>query len=371
MGATRRNIIELNGKHYDALTGKMVQPTTAAKQPAKQVFSAAPKHLDGFSKRPSSHQRATATPAAASIHKKTEKSKTLMRKVVAKPTETPKLHAKAPATSSSAHAPKTQQPRIENTKPGRVLRANSIAQSSLISKFGKQVASLRAEAVPVKEAPKASPVAAQKPVAHEAKPVAPVIDKKAERVSAPKEDPFRSAIAQSLSHEQPRLKKVKLNRRVAHKLRVSPRLVNFAAITLVAIATGGFLAYQNLPELSMRLAATRAGFSANLPSYQPSGFQMAGPIAYQPGEVTLTYKSNSDARSFNVTQKNSSWNSETLLENFVTSSNKPYQTFQANGRTIYIYDNNKATWVDGGVWYNIDGQSGLNSDQLLRIANSL
>jgi hypothetical protein len=98
---------------------------------------------------------------------------------------------------------------------------------------------------------------------------------------------------------------------------------------------------------------------------------MAGPIQYQPGEVTLNYRSTSDQRGFNVVQKNSSWNSETLLENFVTAANKPYQTFQANGRTIYIYDGNKATWVDGGIWYNIDGQSNLNSDQLLRIAGSL
>jgi hypothetical protein len=98
---------------------------------------------------------------------------------------------------------------------------------------------------------------------------------------------------------------------------------------------------------------------------------LAGPIQYKPGEVTINYKTHSDDRGFNVVQKNSSWNSETLLDNFVSATNKPYQTFQSNGRTIYIYDGNKATWVDGGIWYSIDGQSNLNSDQLLRIAASL
>ena len=119
------------------------------------------------------------------------------------------------------------------------------------------------------------------------------------------------------------------------------------------------------------LAATRAGLNASIPTYQPSGFSMAGPIEYEPGVVTLNFKSNSDERSFAVTQKNSSWNSETLLENFVFATKQPYQTFQANGRTIYIYEGNKATWVDGGVWFNIDGKANLNSDQLLRIADSL
>lgn len=140
---------------------------------------------------------------------------------------------------------------------------------------------------------------------------------------------------------------------------------------MAVLLVGSVFAFQNMPEIAMKIASTRAGLNANLPAYQPSGFALAGPIKYNSGEVTLNYKSNSDERAFNVVQKNSSWNSETLLENFVETNTRPYQTFQANGRTIYIYDGNKATWVDGGVWYNIDGQANLNSDQLLKIAESL
>jgi len=148
-------------------------------------------------------------------------------------------------------------------------------------------------------------------------------------------------------------------------------LVSFAGVVVFALGVGGFLAYQNLPNIAMRVASTRAGLKANLPKYQPAGFSMAGPIEYEPGEVKLSYKSNSDNRSFAVTQKNSAWNSEALLENYIAPTKQPYQTFQANGRTIYIYSDNKATWVDGGVWYTIDGKANLNSDQLLRIANGL
>lgn len=97
---------------------------------------------------------------------------------------------------------------------------------------------------------------------------------------------------------------------------------------------------------------------------------MAGPIQYGEGAVTLSYQSNSDDRNFQIVQKSSDWNSQSLLENFV-SDKEPYQTFQDKGRTIYIYGKSSATWVSGGVWYQIEGESDLSSDQLLRIVSSL
>lgn len=366
-----KNVIELNGQKYDALTGKMLgsaaaapkptRPSTAKDAAAKAILQG-PKHLDGFTRRPGA---AKVTQVAPKVHHQTEKSKTLMRTVVKKPVAPAKIHAKTPATSPVA-AKSTHKPTatlMESVRPGRAIRAIHIPKSNLISKFGQAAAAIKTQALPVKAEPT-------------------VVAKDIDSIEAPAiinhpsqtpvlADPFQSAIEQSVSHEQPKLRKAKIHHRVAKKLHVSPQIVNFAAVTVLALGISGFVAYQNLPELAMRVTATRAGLHASLPSYQPSGFAMAGPIQYQPGEVTLNYKSNSDERGFNVVQKNSSWNSETLLENFVTASNKPYQTFQANGRTIYIYDGNKATWVDGGIWYNIDGKSNLNSDQLLRIAGSL
>ncbi len=352
-----KSVIQLNGQMYDSATGKMLGSVpTAKKAPIKPVQSA-PRHLDGFTRRPSAP---TLTETKA-VHQQPQKSKTLMRTAVKKPVAPVKIHSKAPATTAVASKKSTAKDFTTPVRPGRVIRANSTPQSTLISKFGAAASAIKTEVLPVASAPRQAAPAAP--------PVAAPISKHA---TAPvKPNPFQAAIDQATTHEQPTIRKAKLHHRVAKKLRVSPKVVSFASFTLVALAISGFVAYQNLPELAMRVAATRAGFSANLPSYQPSGFSMAGPIQYQPGEVTVNYKSASDDRSFNVVQKNSSWNSETLLENFVATTGKPYQTFQSNGRTIYIYDNNKATWVDGGIWYNIDGKSNLNSDQLLRIAGSL
>jgi hypothetical protein len=72
-----------------------------------------------------------------------------------------------------------------------------------------------------------------------------------------------------------------------------------------------------------------------------------------------------------LSQRSSEWNSDALVQNFVATSRRAYQSYQDNGKTIYIYEGNNATWVDGGVWYQIEGNASLNSDQLLRIAKSL
>lgn len=366
--AKRQHIIELNGKRFDALTGKPISGEASPKKPtattAARITSQAPKHLDGFTRRSRS---VTTNPGATKVHHKTEKSHTLMRTVVKKPTAT-KIHAKTSATTPLVSNERNTHPEalVEAVKPGRVLRANAISQSSLISKFGAKAASIKTEVLPVRQAPShataAVPHSSQKmPTTQQSSTVAP------QRAR----EPFQSALENATSHQQPKLKKVRTHHKIAQKLHVSPRIVSAAGFTIVALAVGGFFAYQNLPELTMKIAATRAGLRASLPSYQPSGFSLAGPIQYAPGQVTINYKSHSDKRQFNVVQKNSSWNSETLLENFVTTTNQPYQTYQANGRTIYIYDGTKATWVDGGVWYSIDGEASLNSDQLLRIAGSL
>ena len=357
-----KSVISLNGQTYDSATGKLLGSTPSSTAPFKmaaQPATQAPRHLDGFTRRPASAPR----PATKAVHQQPQKSKTLMRSGVKKPVTPAKIHAKAPATTAVASKKAPTKEMLTALRPGRVIRANNTPKSNFISKFGVAAATIKSEVLPVASEPK---------VALQSLRSAPPTPTRVQSIPQPAQpNPFTAALEHANSHEQAKIKKAKVHHRIAKKLRVSPKVVSFASFTILALAISGFVAYQNLPEIAMRVAATRAGFSASLPTYQPSGFSMAGPIEYQPGEVTLSYKSASDNRSFNVVQKNSSWNSETLLENFVAVSGKPYQTFQANGRTIYIYDDNKATWVDGGIWYNIDGKSNLNSDQLLRIASSL
>jgi len=344
----------LNGKRYDALTGKMLDAPESAKSKAvkpavhKDTFQTG-KVVDGFTrKRPSAH-------VSHSVHKKPEHSKTLMRQSVKKP-------VLASAKPASVKPIQPTHKIIGATTPFRELRAEHVKKSRLISKFGSEIArgtSVITAVLPVKPAPGDSPAprAMAASAAHHVPSVA---------------HPFANAVQNAKSHEQPKIKKVTRRHKAARKLGISTKTLNMTAGLASLVIIAGYIAYQNLPNLSLRVAAARAGVHASLPGYHPAGFALSGPIKYQTGSVVLSYKSNSqDSRNFQVTQSTSDWNSDSLVQNFVATNHRGYQSYQDNGKTIYIYEGNNATWVDGGVWYQIEGNASLNSDQLLRIAKSL
>ncbi len=345
-----KDFIELNGKHYDARTGKVL-PDPLRTRTAPTSTRQTPKQgraVDSI-KQPRAPQPSPTT----GVRHKTERSKTLMRQAVKKP-----LPAKTPATPAPA-VRRHPAPRLD-VDPTRVSRAQKIHKSHLVSRFG-QPAPLKAQtsALPVRPAPelRAAPILAE----HHVSP----LDAKLGQT------PFQAALDKATSHTQPRIKKTTKRQHLSRRLRVSSKIINITAASLAALLIAGFIAYQNAPNLSMRLAAARAGMHGVLPDYQPAGFGLAGPIEYKRGQITLHYKSHSDERQFQVNQRISGWNSATLLENFVAADRHAYQTYEDNGKTIYIYGGDNATWVDGGVWYRIEGKSSLNNDQLLRLASSM
>jgi len=156
----------------------------------------------------------------------------------------------------------------------------------------------------------------------------------------------------------------------AKRLARHPRLATILTSSLALLLLAGYLTYINLPNISMRVAATRAGISANYPNYQPDGYHFAGPITYQPGEVNISFKSNTNDRNFVINQKASSWDSQAVLDNYVSKKTGTYLTYQERGLTIYSFGN-RAAWVNGGLLYTIEGSAPLSSDQLLRIATSM
>lgn len=352
--ANSQHIIELNGKNYDASTGKSIgaSHSTAQKSsaPKRIATASATKLVDGI-------RAPRKSTAALRVGHAPEHSKTLMRHVVKKPVVLKaESHPTPKTTTKVAHAAPAEQSDISQAiKPERLLRAATTPKSTLISKFGRTKTFGRTDIVPVKPAPQSSNV---------------------KKVSAPTEasktpnaiDQISAALEKADGHLQPKIKQQSTYHRLAKKLHVSPVILAGGATGLIVLAIGGWLAINNVPNIAMRVAATRAGIHATLPSYHPSGFGLQQPISYSSGEVNLKFTSNSDNRTFNIVQKSSTWDSQALFDNIV--SKHPYQVIQSNGRTVYIY-NNIATWVDGGTWYQINGDTTLNSDQLLKIADSL
>jgi len=344
----QKNFIEINGKRYDAITGAMIKGTSTS--PPKPV-------MDGFL-RPPKHHVAVPVARGGSIHKSTtQHSKTLMRSAVKKPAHSLKPDSVAAAKPNTKVAtPKTSiTPRTAATSPYREKHAMSIHKSEMVHKFGEPQMPAKVTVKPMEV--RSSP------------PLTPAVGLTQKQKTANLLD---RALEAAQSHNEPfHDTKKRLHKRVAKKIGLSSKGMAITTTVLAGLMLGGFYAYQNVPNLAMRVAATRAGFSASMPSYAPSGFSFKGPVQYSANQVVVSFKTNTDERAYKLTQQTSSWSSDSLLNNYVAVGSKDYQTYQDRGRTIYIYDGSSATWVNGGVWYQIQGDSDLTSDQLVRIAASL
>lgn len=335
--AEAKQTIKFNGKAYDARTGKPLNVKSSPKNSGGGV-------IDGFVKGPASRQKKAAhapSPVAAKIIRPpAQRSKTLVRASLKKPGFSPPSDAKNENPLAKLHE-KTQR---------RMQRANSISKSSSVSKFNRSS--------PKPTARKADSV---KPTRHKSPPIRPT----APAALQPAVAHFERAMHEATAHLETFVPP-KSNKKSRRKLAIS------AAAVSVLLAAGVF-AYSMLPAANVKYAGTKAGFSANVPSYSPAGFGLSNNVASSAGEITMTYDSRTDDKNFKITQSPSNWSSQALLNNFVIPNYgaNNYQTYEAQGKTIYINNNSNATWVDGGVWYRLEGNAQLTSDQLQRIVNSL
>jgi hypothetical protein len=361
-----KNIITINGRSYDAITGMPIatpahssahkpehhKPQTAHHKPHKafndisgparlkidaaapaQPAAAAPKH----------HVEHSEVKARA-VHQKPQKSQTLYRAALKKPMPLRQLEpVPVKIEADYKQASQTAHPAI--TRFG----------SSMARKDAKQQAIAAATPEP---AARIHPVVA-KAVAHQAA-TAPVAQP--QNSQELKEALIRERLAEAQPNTEHHAK--------AHHRFRQPRMATILTSSLALLLLAGYLTYINLPNISMRVAATRAGIAANYPNYSPDGYHFAGPITYQPGEVNITFKSNTNPRGFSIKQKASSWDSQAVLDNYVSKQTGTYLTYQERGLTIYSYGNH-AAWVNGGLLYTIDGDAPLSSDQLLHIATSM
>lgn len=395
----QQNSIVLNGKIYDAVSGALIHDAKpavhqTASKPKPQVHRKTGLVMDGVKHKPlNAHSRKHAhkhrhtasktknhTAKAHPPHKTTpkkpephepehtvrharrhqpQKSATLMRHAVKKPTHHNDHKDKKHEEPTNMYDERTQK---------RLERARAVEKSHHINRFPSghhSSASRTAHSSPSKPATKT--VHAPLPVEAAPKQSPPTTPSMSES-----EKLVTNALKHARAHEahKPYAKKPR-KRHVAHALGVSRRAANLAMGALAVLLLGGFFLYQNIPNLSMQLASTRAGFDAELPGYRPAGFTQDSKVAYSPGKVTISFHSNSDDREYTLTQQVSNWNSEALADNYLAANDRQYQSYDAAGKTVYVYDNSSATWVNGGIWYQIEGNSSLTSDQLINIANSI
>lgn len=360
---SKTNFIVINGKKYNAATGELIQDSSHTKvEKVVHTSSAAGKSMDGVARRKSMHLPAKHT------KKQVQKSNTLMRKAVKKPTE---RTTKNENSVSSISKPSLQ------VNPRRVAHAKAIQKSPHIQKYGvidhrSSVRKSKISELPVQPQIQQAPHPAQHLPARQLNSQQQQTTHSHNPVSAAS-SVIESALHSAQSHAQLLLPEhAPKKKRLHHKLGISKKVARVATGGLAAILLVGFFALQNIPNLSMRVAAARSGVNSTLPGYTPSGFAYSGPIDYSEGIVTVSFKSNTDERHYTITQQNSAWTSDSLLSEFVASNTEQYQTYlDGRGRTLYIYDKNNATWVQDGIWYKVEGESKLTTDQLARLAGSM
>lgn len=279
---------------------------------------------------------------------------TLMRSVVSPPPD-------------NATVMRAEQNKIVLTdKEGRLHRAKTIKKSQHIQRFPVSPQSaeefIAPPIIPVSKAVPATVTHQVLPENHNK------VMAETRAVKTKQEKIFEKAIENANSHK----KIPRSNHQKHHRSKISPkrRTFRYASGMLAAVLLTSFVLYQNIPNLSMRIASSKAGFDASLPGYSPSGYALSGPVVYSPGKITVNFSSNSDDRDYSLTEQVSNWNSQALIDNYLVAKNKNYQTYQEKGKTIFLYDDKNATWVSGGVWYQIEDADELSSSQILNIASS-
>jgi len=357
--------IEINGKRYDAVSGLPVGGANQSRSidgVVRSAHTATPKPHPNPAQAVTIPAAHTKTRAAAS-HGKTHApspSHTLMRQAVKKPAKSQLAKLKVqPRTDVLVNQPSLLvEPKLSvaSPDPKRIARANHVARSKLITKFGKGSAPESIISSSVLDVLPASTAAAPSLSV----PAAPPSQQHSM-------DIFERALKHANSHEQPRQAAKRTHKKQTSK---AGRITSVSSAALAVLLIGGFLAYQNVSNVTVRLASSKAGFAASLPGYKPSGFSV-GKFAYSAGNVTINFHSNSDDRRFALIEQRSDWDSDTLLNEFVATRSNDYQTMQTAGRTVYIYGNNNATWVNGGVWYQVNTQGNLSQSQLLNLASSM
>lgn len=272
---------------------------------------------------------------------------------------------KSVSASSRPNQATAKSPVVEKRKPTPHTRGRSmdIARSKSISRFApannhrsKPVSSQKPDIAPAVKHPtevKAHSTISQKLTSTRSVP---------RPASAIKQE----AIKQALDKAQPAAEPSKKSFIKRHH-----RFFSLASIGLIIILLAGFLVYLNLPVLSVRVAAARAGIEATYPEYTPDGYRLAGPVSYSDNQVIINFSAVSGKTSYSIVQSKSSWDSTAVRDNLVRAEvGDNYITTKERGLTIYTY-NGSASWVNGGILFSISSDAPLSSDQIRRIAVSL
>jgi hypothetical protein len=377
MGNKKQTILIINGRRYDALTGELVSggETRPAVRPisdmvggrkaapiAQAVSTPVQEPVIVTAQATTSSKQMDVSRQSPSHTKPRhqQRSNTLVRSAVSKPRPGFKSQTKVSSPTNAVTTPAvTIAPKwpVTQVDPRRLTRAGHVEKSTIINKFAapREPSAIEQAAIRV-ERP------APEPTQSELEPLT-------------SDDLFARAIAAADSHTQQPVDQKKLARQArkqakAAKKPVRHHLASVVAASLAVLVIGSVVGLQHKDSLTLRFAKAQAGFDASLPTYQPAGYGV-GSFKYSAGSVGTTFHNASSNRDYSLSQQPTEWDSQELLDNFVSMNNQSFQTLQAGDQVIYIYGKNNASWVKDGIWYQLTSNGSLSTSQILNVAASV
>lgn len=335
-------IIHINGKDYDE-EGRLIKP--AKSQP---IF------VDGIKPKSTNNTFTKSTLLQINNHK------TDANKITTRSLQTPPTTKLQKSTTLN---------RIAVVKPSAFKPASHRSSSNILkNKKPASISNSKTHKHPdvVRSAKYPNPVSAVKNSAKSEENIFVPIKKTEEMIQAQ----LHAATAHLMTFKKPSFfhhAKKHINTMPKHHRRF---MLSSSALAMILIIIGGLI-YINLPGISIMVAGRRAGFTAYIPTFTPNGYTIKNPIGYTPGRVVVNFKSNTNDMKYAIEQKPTGWTSETLKEQVVSSSGNQYQAQYANGLTIFFTSEDTATWVDRGILFTLQGNSGLSVEQIAKIAASM
>lgn len=274
--------------------------------------------------------------SARAIHGGVKKSQTLVRRATKKPVPVKPLNPKTPG------------------------RSMDIAKSPMISRFGQKPASNPTLNDKTHKKPNLV-----KPVSAPKSPVKPTVTAHTQPSSKELKE---QVIKEAIDKIPPKNQKDK-------KIKKPIKKAAYVVLSLALFGLVGYVSYNFVPALSIRVSSSQAGINATYPSYTPDGYSFRGPILFNEGKVLIKYAENKGASSYQITETKSSWDSSAVKENIALSwANHSPSNFEEQGQTVYYSlssEDVKAAWVNGGILYQLSGDAKLDYDKIRRIVKSM
>lgn len=340
----KTSFIEINGRRYNTATGQVIDG-----------FIGKPQKIALSSKKPA-HTKAA---PSHTVHGKRQPSHTLMRKAVKKPSLI--TSGRTVVMDLVPARPMQAKTTFHAASNERIARAKAVKQNALIKRFSDNLVGRPTSPVVDNIEAKLDNLFEH----HQ-----PIYQPKLVHKQQPADKLLEKGMRAANSHNQKLASKAKLHHRIGNKLGLGKKASSVMSASLAVLILGAFFAYQYKPNIEMHYAAARAGVNATLPGYKPAGYALNSKIDYSSGKLSLSYHANADGRGYILSQQNSNWDSQSLKSHLSSDQNLSLQTYPVAGRTIFFHDGG-ADWVDKGIWYSISGNASLNTDQIIKIANSI